>query len=217
MGHSVQQPVQSAQAKESQEPNDRMRIVNQAMSVFFQRTDDTEKDELDWGDYDKLIQSYTAGLPTTAAGTPKLSLAFDAPHDYYDKEFSVMSKAPKKAKQTFIRRNRQLDKWIKRRPQSATFLIAKAILAGSYAWYLRGNGTIDTVDPHIWPEFNAVIGNARDFLLKNKTVGQTSPMWYVEMLLFARVASGQPDAQELLHQGVQRYPGFMTIYWEGRR
>ncbi|MDR0480029.1 MAG: hypothetical protein LBH31_09575, partial [Burkholderiaceae bacterium] len=204
-------PVQSVQAKESQEPSESEKIDNQALETLFQTTD---KRSLDWDDYDKLVQGYTAGLPTTVAGTPKLFLAFDALQYYYDHScFAVLTKAPKRARQTFIKENRELDKWIKRRPESATFVVAKAILAGSYAWYLRGDGTVDTVNPRVWPEFNAVISNARNFLLKNKTVGQTSPMWYMEMLFFARVEPGNPGAPELLHEGIQRYPGFMPIYW----
>jgi hypothetical protein len=204
---SPAQPV--VQVQDSTEWGERQKINLDTINYFLHFTDEGGPD---WDGYDKLIQSYTTGLPTTAAGTPKLVLAFECVDDYYSKKFEVMINAPKRARQTFDKENSRLDKWIKRRPQSATFLIAKAILAQSYAWYLRGDGTIDTVNPRIWPEFNAVINGERSFLLKNKAVGQTSPMWYVAMLNLTRAVPGKPSTQELLHEGSQRYPGFMPIY-----
>lgn len=199
----------SVQAPETRELNERQKIDLEAINILLQFTDEHETN---WDDYDKLIQQYTQGLPTTAAGTSKLALALATLQEQYDKNFAIMTKAPRRAKQTFAEENSRLDKWIKRRPKSATFLIAKSILARSYAWYLRGDGTIDTVNQRIWPEFNAVINNTRNFLLKNKAIGQTNPMWYVEMLFLARAVPGKPSAQDLLHEGVQRYPGFMPIY-----
>jgi hypothetical protein len=172
----------------------------------------------DWGNYDKLIQSYTTGLPTTAAGTPKLSIAFGALSGVYDDEFSYMgcgrSECLQEVREAFATENHDLDIWIKRRPQSATFVIAKAELAVEYAWHLRGSGALDTVDPQIRSEFDTVVQDARDFLLKNKAVGQTSPMWYAEMLYLAFVARDlDVGTQQLFQEGVRRYPGFMPLYY----
>lgn len=192
-----------AGAKASTELDERSEVTQQSMEPIY-----TE----DWKAFDQLADRYLKGLHTTSGGTIKLTLLFVTLENYYENEFRGKNKA--QARDLQAKLESDVDAWIASNKKSPNAILAKASISLAHAGYLRGSGTIDTVDPKIWPEYKALLDKARTTLLDNRKIAQNSPIWYVQMLVIARLQSSAEDAEKWLREGAERYPAYLGIYLE---
>lgn len=148
-----------------------------------------------WDKLDNLLETYRTDLPKTSSGKHKLILAY-----------SVLSY---NAGDTLIM---MADDWIAHNPKSPPAYIVRAQGMNSKATELRGEGDISTVDKSIFPKYNEILDEEKNFLIKHKSIGSQDPVWYEQMEVIARLTGDSKLLDETLSEGSDKYPMYQNLY-----
>lgn len=151
-----------------------------------------------WSKLDSLFAEYVNGFPATSNGTQKIILAYIALTDN-----NTSKKDGGEA---------EADAWLRANPDSSVATMLKAASYSGKAFFLRGEGAADTVDEDVWPQFNKLIQQEKDYLLKHKKVADKDPMWYQLMISVARNQSDRNLLWQTVNEGSDKYPAYQNIY-----
>jgi len=108
----------------------------------------------------------------------------------------------------------KVQKWIDAYPRSPTprLLYARALII--HAWAIRGGGWARDVRQEDWAPFRKLIAEARAYLIANKEIGTTDPVWYDTMLGLAKVDGSTPDDFDaLIDEATYKYPDYYPNYF----
>lgn len=111
-------------------------------------------------------------------------------------------------------RERAIQAWIKRRPQSATAHLALANAMLARAWSIRGGGYARSVKPEAWAPFREHVARARRYLRAHAKVASRDPEYYA-MLVTAGNAQGvgAKEIRKDFEAGIKRHPGYYPLYF----
>ena len=158
-----------------------------------------------WTQLDKLIEEYNEGFPATSGGTQKLVILWGSIYELYGQDVKSI--------------NMVADEWMQANPRSTGARMLKAFTYNAEAVRLRGQGSIDTVDPGIIPQYKKVVKQEKEYLLKNKDIAEKDATWYQEMEMVARNLGDKELLYSTLQEGSTKYPEYQNIYlqaMEGR-
>lgn len=164
----------------------------------------------DVGQRDAAIENALRGVPATPGGVPKLSLISSGIEFYFTSAF--LGKKDAELQSHYAELTRQVDDWIAKRSQQSLPLIAKSQMMLAYAASVRGTGAGNKVDAAVWPAYEAQLNKTKDWLLAQQTVGQTSPLWYMQMMVVARLQSDSEARWKWLAEGAKQFPEYRDIY-----
>lgn len=153
-----------------------------------------------WQELDKLEKQYIVGFPTTQSGTQKLVLFYSAFNSTFGDNVELM--------------NSIVDEWLSSQPSSPAAHILKAMALDAKALALRGEGSIDSVDPSTLPEIQRLFSEEKEYLIKIKPVAASDPMWYQQMGVVARYLGDSALMDKIVDEGSQKFPDYQNIYLE---
>lgn len=109
----------------------------------------------------------------------------------------------------------KLATWSKRYPQSTVAPVVRIRYLLSRAWFYRGSGSADKVDPRAWPLFQRYVDEAGKLLKRNASIRDKNPAWYGEAGMIA-VVNDWPQADrdrlyaDMIEHGQLYAPAFLT-------
>jgi hypothetical protein len=104
--------------------------------------------------------------------------------------------------------------WKKAVPGSAYRPIVEVMVIRANAWALRGDGAAADVSPASWELFKEGNQAAREELAKSRQQASVFPAWYSHSIELAfETNRPREEIDALLHEGVQRFPGYFPLYF----
>jgi hypothetical protein len=104
--------------------------------------------------------------------------------------------------------------WKKAVPESAYRPIVEVMVIRANAWALRGDGAAADVSPAGWELFRQGNQAAREELAKSRQRASVFPGWYSQAIELAfEMDRPREEIDALLHEGVQRFPGYFPLYF----
>lgn len=151
-----------------------------------------------WNKLDELFAQYINGFPATSNGTQKIIVAYGAITGTYANGKDGGEEVA--------------DSWLKANPDSTVAQMLKALSYGNKAFFLRGEGDINSVDNDVWPRFNKLIQQQKEYLLEHKNIADKDPMWYQTMITVGRNQNDHALIMQMLDEGSRKYPTYQNLY-----
>lgn len=167
--------------------------------------ENTKQDILDlylakkWQYLDKLEKEYISDFPSTSSGTQKLVLFYSA--------FGIFHDDPKALHEI-------ANEWLLSQPGSSAANLIHAMAINAEAMLLRGEGSIDSVDPAALPEIRKRFNEEKSFLQEIKSIADNDPFWFQEMETVARYLNDESLLEKTLEEGSKKFPDYQNIYLE---
>ena len=111
-------------------------------------------------------------------------------------------------------RERRLDEWAARYPQSSLVAVVQARTLLDHGWSWRGDGFARSVSPEGFKKLALYSQRSYDALMAREAVGRKDPYWYVQLLTLARAQGWDNDRRAALFQeATQAFPLNYNIYF----
>lgn len=160
-----------------------------------------------FGELNKLADRYLASEERTSSGLWKLTL-------FYSGLSYVVSKNSSSI-ESLNKLDKKIKQWLEYDSSHPSPYFMRAKIKVTQAWNHRGAGWSKNVKKESWKPFYEYIAKARRILLESKTITSKDPHWYEMMLDVLKAEKGEKrqEFEEVLSEGLDRYPGFYEIYF----